>query len=56
MKKNYFLVAILSLVMVSMNAQFTDDMESYTAGDPISGGWWTDWACGGGAGCGSYFK
>jgi len=51
MKKNYFLVAILSFVMVSMNAQFTDDMESYTAGDPISGGHWTDWGCGGGAGC-----
>jgi len=47
MKKNYFLVAILSFVMVSMNAQFTDDLESYAAGDPIYGGHWTDWACGG---------
>ncbi len=51
MKKNYFLVAILSFVMVTMNAQFTDDMESYTDGQPISGAWWTDWGCGGGAGC-----
>ena len=51
MKKNYFLVAILSFVMVTMNAQFTDDMESYTDGSPISGGHWTDWGCGGGPGC-----
>jgi hypothetical protein len=51
MKKNYFLVAILSFVMVTMNAQFTDDMESYTDGEPIFENWWTDWGCGGGAGC-----
>jgi len=51
MKKNYFLAAILSFAMVSMNAQFTDDMESYTDGQPISEGHWTDWGCGGGAGC-----
>tara|TARA_R110000787_G_scaffold279936_1_gene390341 strand:+ start:9121 stop:10041 length:921 start_codon:yes stop_codon:yes gene_type:complete len=51
MKKNYFLVAILSFVMVTMNAQFTDDMESYTDGEPIFEAHWTDWGCGGGAGC-----
>ena len=54
MKKNYFLVAILSFVMVSMTAQvnpFFDDMESYTSGEPIftdpdgsgANGHWTDW-------------
>ncbi len=51
MKKNYFLAALLSFVMISMNAQFTDDMESYTEGQPIFEGHWTDWGCGGGAGC-----
>ena len=62
MKKHYFLAAILSFVMVSMTAQvgpFFDDMESYTAGEPIftdpdgsgANGHWTDWGCGGGPGC-----
>ena len=51
MKKNYFLAAILSFAMISMNAQFNDDMESYSDGDPIFVGHWTDWGCGGGAGC-----
>ena len=51
MKKNYFLAVLLTFAMVSVNAQFTDDMESYTDGAPISGGWWTDWGCGGGVGC-----
>lgn len=51
MKKNYFLVALLSFVMVTMNAQFSDDMESYADGQPIFENWWTDWGCGGGAGC-----
>ncbi len=51
MKKNYFLVAILSFIMVSMNAQFNDDMESYTDGSPIFQDHWTDWGCGGGVGC-----
>lgn len=51
MKKNYFLAALVTFAMVSVNAQFVDDMESYTDGTPISGGWWTDWGCGGGAGC-----
>ena len=47
MKKNYFLVALLALAFTSVNAQFTDDMESYTAGQPIYQDWWTDWGCGG---------
>ncbi|MEZ4778984.1 MAG: T9SS type A sorting domain-containing protein [Flavobacteriaceae bacterium] len=51
MKKNYFFVALFALAISSVNAQFVDDMESYTVGSPISGGWWTDWGCGGGAGC-----
>ncbi|MBZ0326075.1 MAG: T9SS type A sorting domain-containing protein [Altibacter sp.] len=51
MKKNYFLAVLFTFAMVSVNAQFTDDMESYTDGQPISGGHWTDWGCGGGAGC-----
>ena len=53
MKKNYFLLAIFSLIMVSMTAQtgFQDDMESYSEGEPIFVDWWTDWGCGGGVGC-----
>ena len=51
MKKNYFLLAIFSLVMVSMNAQYVDDMESYTTVNQFSVNWWTDWGCGGGPGC-----
>ena len=51
MKKNYFLAILFAFVMVSVNAQFEDDMESYTDGSPISQDWWTDWGCGGGAGC-----
>ncbi len=47
MKKNYFLVALLALAFTSVNAQFTDDMESYTPGQPIYQDWWTDWGCGG---------
>jgi hypothetical protein len=51
MKKNYFLLALLSFVMLTMNAQFVDDMEAYSDGDPIytvdEGGHWTDWGCGG---------
>ena len=48
MKKNYFLAMLFAFAMVSMNAQeFTDDMESYTDGQPIYGAHWTDWGCGG---------
>jgi len=38
-------------MLANVNAQFTDDMESYTDGQPISGAHWTDLGCGGGAGC-----
>lgn len=52
MKKNYFFAMLFAFALVSLNAQFVDDMESYTVGTPISGvGPWLDWGCGGGAGC-----
>lgn len=51
MKKHYFLVALFALALTSVNAQFVDDMEAYTVGQPISQDWWTDWGCGGGPGC-----
>ena len=51
MNKYYFFTTIFLLVAVSLNAQFTDDMESYTEGQPIFQDHWTDWGCGGGAGC-----
>jgi len=53
MKNNYFLVMLFAIAMISfnVNAQFEDDMESYTDGQPIIGAHWTDWGCGGGAGC-----
>jgi len=50
MKKNYFLAVLFAFGMSTANAQFVDDMESYTVGSPIyttPSGWWTDWACGG---------
>jgi len=54
MKKNYFLAILFAFAMVSVpvNAQdIDDDMESYTVGQPIFQDHWTDWGCGGGAGC-----
>ena len=51
MIKDYFSAIIISLVLTSMNAQFVDNMESYTDGEPISEGHWTDWGCFGGPGC-----
>lgn len=50
MKTNYFLVALFTLVTLSVNAQFNDDMESYTVGEPINEGHWTNWGVGNGAG------
>ena len=47
MKKNYFFIALFALAFGSINAQFVDDMESYTDGSPIYQDHWTDWACGG---------
>ena len=45
MKKKYFLVALFTLAMVTVNAQFDeDDMESYGGGNtPINTGEWTSW-------------
>jgi len=51
MKKYYLLAVLISLSIVNTNAQFIDDMESYTDGESISEGHWTDWNCGGGVGC-----
>ncbi len=51
MKKNYLLSILFVFAIISVNAQFEDDMESYTDGQPISGAHWTDWGCGGGPGC-----
>jgi len=54
MKNLYLLGFALILTTVSLNAQidpFEDDMESYTVGQPIFEGHWTDWGCGGGVGC-----
>lgn len=50
MNKLLFLF-IICLVGYTAFGQFTDDMESYIDGEPISGGHWTDFGCGGGAGC-----
>jgi len=56
--KNHILLGIaLILSIFTVNAQFQDDMESYSDGDPIitgdgtTNGDWTDWGCGGGPGC-----
>jgi hypothetical protein len=54
MKKKYFLVILIAFAMhsVNVNAQdIDDDMETYTVGQPIFQDHWTDWGCGGGAGC-----
>jgi len=52
MKKKYlFTILATFLISLSTYAQFNDDMESYVDGQPISINHWTDWGCGGGAGC-----
>lgn len=43
MRKNYFLVALLAMFVTGVNAQFTDDMESYSPGTQIIQDWWTSW-------------
>ena len=46
MKKNYFLLLLLALLTVGVNAQidpFFDDMESYPDGQPVFENWWTSW-------------
>lgn len=40
-----------TLIGIQLNAQFQDNMESYTEGQPISNEIWTHWGCGGGEGC-----
>ncbi len=51
MRKNYFILGVLFLWVLNIQAQFIDDMEIYTDGEPISEAHWTDWGCGGGVGC-----
>ncbi|MCB0456954.1 MAG: T9SS type A sorting domain-containing protein [Flavobacteriaceae bacterium] len=46
MKFKHLLSAIILFITGSIQAQFTDNMESYTVGQPIHEGHWTDW-CGG---------
>ncbi len=44
MKKNYFLTVLFAFAMMTtVNAQFTDDMESYTVGTQVFGAHWSDW-------------
>ncbi|MFT4696995.1 MAG: hypothetical protein ACI9SJ_000111 [Flavobacteriaceae bacterium] len=52
MKKLYF-SAILFLIAIGINTaqEIEDDFESYTLEQPINEAHWTDWGCGGGAGC-----
>ncbi|MEZ4858414.1 MAG: T9SS type A sorting domain-containing protein [Flavobacteriaceae bacterium] len=47
MKLKYLLLAVLSMTLITANAQFTDSMESYTDGERIYEGHWLDWGCGG---------
>jgi len=53
MKKNYFLLAILSFVMVTMNAQWSDNIEEYPTGEAVDGENFTEWAAGAGYGTSS---
>jgi hypothetical protein len=46
MKKNYILSALFAFIMTGMNAQFTDDIESYANGAPVDGDWWLEWVTG----------
>lgn len=44
MKKNYLLAVLFTFTMVTMNAQFLDDMEAYGGGNaPIFGAQWGSW-------------
>ena len=51
MKKIWILFLVCFLTTINVNAQFIDDMESYTDGEPINEWHWTDGGCGGGEGC-----
>lgn len=44
MKKNLLLVAALALGVFTANAQFLDDMESYSPGSQVFENWWTSWS------------
>lgn len=50
-KKDFIFSIVFILTITCVRAQFQDDMESYTEGEPIFQGHWTDWGCGGGVGC-----
>ena len=49
--KNNIITILFILTITSVTAQLQDKMESYTDGEPIYVGHWTDWGCGGGVGC-----
>jgi len=49
--KNILLLIVFIFSSLIVTAQFVDDMESYTDGEPISTAHWTNLACGGGIGC-----
>jgi hypothetical protein len=53
MKKNYILSAVFAFILTGMNAQFTDDIESYALGSPVDGDWWLEWVTGIGYGTAS---
>ena len=53
MKKNYFLLAILSFVMVTMNAQWVDNIEEYATGNAVDGENFVEWGPGAGYGTSS---
>lgn len=51
MIKNHFLFGVLFLCTLNLQAQFTDDMESYIDGEPITESHWTYGDCEGVEGC-----
>lgn len=51
MMKNNIITILFILAITSVRAQFQDNMESYTDGEPIEVGHWYDLGCGGGEGC-----
>lgn len=51
MKIKYVFAVLFSFSINTINAQFTDNMESYLEGQPINESRWTDANCGGGIGC-----
>ncbi len=53
LKKKILVLGIAFFLLNSVNAQFTDDMESYTVGTMIFENYWTDWS---GSGSNSIFS